>query len=143
MSRWPFYLYCRQQGLWTHRVTGHDPQTDGAFLARYCPERLVTDRYPPTLLLHGNEDTDVPYERSVEMRAALDAAGVEVRLITIAGGGHGFEHWQAAKPEVQSAMDEVGAIPSLPPVALVIGRRQECASSREQRGFFPRASKAK
>ena len=107
MSRWPFYLYCRQQGLWTTLVSGCDPHVDGALLARYCPERQVTGSYPPTLLLHGDEDTDVPYAKSVAMRMALDAAGVENRLITIPGGGHGFESEQEERPDVQAAMGDV------------------------------------
>jgi dipeptidyl aminopeptidase/acylaminoacyl peptidase len=43
------------------------------------------------LLLHGDADTDVPYEQSQLMAHALALAGVEHRLITIAGGPHGFD----------------------------------------------------
>ena len=43
------------------------------------------------LLLHGTADTDVPYAQSTLMDAALKQAGALSRLITIAGGPHGFE----------------------------------------------------
>lgn len=89
-NRAMFYLYCRQQGLWPKEVTGHDPDKDPAALDQYCPVRNVTPDYPPTLLLHGDKDTDVPYELSVMMANELDRAGVEHTLVTVTGGGHGF-----------------------------------------------------
>ena len=46
--------------------------------------------YPPTLLIHGDADTDVPYSQSVQMAEALRRAGVQHELITVPGGGHGL-----------------------------------------------------
>lgn len=86
-----FYLYCRQHGLWPKEVGGHDPALEPGFFSRFCPVRNVDSRYPPTLLLHGNRDTDVPYQQSVMMSAALTAAGTEHELVTIPGGEHGFD----------------------------------------------------
>lgn len=86
------YLYLRQNGLWPLEVGGVDPAADPGFFVPYCPERNVGADYPPTLLLHGTRDTDVPYEQSVAMAAALAAAGVEHELLTILDGGHGFDH---------------------------------------------------
>jgi acetyl esterase/lipase len=85
-----FYLYCRQQGLWTKNVAGIDPQTQDAALTPYCPARNVTRDYPPTLLIHGTGDTDVPFEQSVEMDKELTRAGVEHKLIAIPNAGHGI-----------------------------------------------------
>ena len=68
-----FYLYCRQQGLWTNNVTGFDPATQDAALTPYCPAQNVTKEYPPTLMVHGTDDTDVPYEQSVQMDRELTA----------------------------------------------------------------------
>ncbi len=90
-KRGDFYLYLRQQGLWPLEVSGHDPATEPAFFDLYCPLRNVDRDYPPTLLLHGDRDTDVPYEQSVLMAAALAKAKVEHELVTIAGGPHGFD----------------------------------------------------
>jgi dipeptidyl aminopeptidase/acylaminoacyl peptidase len=52
--------------------------------------RNVTADYPPTLLIHGNKDTDVPYEESTMMAAELKRHGVPYVLKTIENGEHGF-----------------------------------------------------
>ena len=57
-----FYNYCRQNGLWPKEVAALDPDTEPEKLERFCPVRHVTKEYPPTLLLHGDKDTDVPFE---------------------------------------------------------------------------------
>ena len=44
---------------------------------------------PPVLTIHGDADPVVPYQQSVLLHRALDAAGVKNRLLTIAAGGHG------------------------------------------------------
>jgi acetyl esterase/lipase len=85
-----FYLYCRQQGIWPREVAGHDPDTEKTWFESYCPLRNVTRNYPPTLLIHGTNDTDVPYEQSKLMDAKLAEAGVEHQFITAAGAGHGL-----------------------------------------------------
>ena len=84
------YLYCRQNGLWPKVVTGHDPDTEPKAFNQFCPVRNVTKDYPPTLLIHGTKDTDVPYELSVMMDNELTAKGVKHEFITIPNGGHGF-----------------------------------------------------
>jgi acetyl esterase/lipase len=91
-GRGDFYLYCRQHGLWPQEVAGFDPDTQPEAFTPYCPVQNVTPSYPPTLLLHGDQDTDVPYAQSVQMAEALTRAGVPHELITIAGGGHGFDY---------------------------------------------------
>ena len=90
-ERGTFYLYCRQNGLWPLEVTGHDPAKEPRYFDGFCPVRNVTKQYPPTILLHGNADTDVPYRESVDMAAAQKRAGVEHEFITAEGGGHGFD----------------------------------------------------
>ncbi len=67
-----------------------DPRTQDAALTPYCPARNVTKDYPPTILIHGTRDTDVPYEQSVEMDQELTRAGVEHRLILVPNAGHGL-----------------------------------------------------
>ncbi len=90
-ERGRFYLYCRQEGRWPLLVGGRDPAGDEGFFRQYCPVRNVEAEYPPTLMFHGDQDTDVPYEQSVMMAEALAGAGVEYELVTIPGGGHGFD----------------------------------------------------
>ena len=85
-----FYLYCRQNGIWPNEVTGHDPHTEPKWFDAYCPIRNVTPKYPPTYLIHGTDDTDVPYVESKNMAAKLSASGVTHEFITVAGAGHGL-----------------------------------------------------
>lgn len=54
------------------------------------PVKNVTSEYPPTLLIHGTDDTDVPYDQSVMMAEQLEKHGVEFRLITIPDAEHGL-----------------------------------------------------
>jgi len=105
-GRGRFYLYCRQQGLWPQLAGGHDPDREPEAFKQYCPVQHVSAEYPPTLLLHGDRDTDVPYEQSVMMAAALDRSGVEHELITIAGGRHGFDQ-DLDNPFVVAAFEKV------------------------------------
>lgn len=101
-----FYLYCRQHGRWLHEVGGRDPVTDPDFFVPYCPLHHVTPDYPPTLLLHGDADTDVPYTQSVLMADALAQHGVPHELITIVEGEHGFDTNQD-DPQVGAAFARV------------------------------------
>jgi acetyl esterase/lipase len=89
-ARSQFYLYLRQNGLWTKRVTGFDPETDRKKLDPYCPVRNVTNQYPPTFLLHGTDDTDVPYKLSEAMGKELARNKVEFQLVSVKGVGHGL-----------------------------------------------------
>jgi dipeptidyl aminopeptidase/acylaminoacyl peptidase len=42
------------------------------------------------MLLHGTADTDVPYDRSVNMAEALARHGVQHELVTVPGAEHGL-----------------------------------------------------
>ena len=44
---------------------------------------------PPVLLLHGDADTEVPFQQAVAMEAALRAVNVPTKLVRLSGGGHG------------------------------------------------------
>lgn len=90
------YLYCRQNGLWPKVVTGFDPDTEPRAFDPFCPVRNITQDYPPTLLVHGTQDTDVPYHLSVAMDKELTAKGVSHEFISIPDGGHGFGRNDAA-----------------------------------------------
>jgi acetyl esterase/lipase len=85
-----FYQHCRQLGIWPREVSGWDPRAEAEKFYPFMPLRNVTKDYPPTLLIHGTEDTDVPYEQSVLIAAELNKHGVEHELISIAGGEHGL-----------------------------------------------------
>lgn len=101
-KRYAIYMYARQNGVWIEKISN----TDIKDLLSFCPINSVNAEYPPTLLLHGTADEDVPYEQSVSMSEALTKAGVENQLITIPNGKHVFdEDWQSVT--VQKAFDDV------------------------------------
>ena len=85
-----FYQYCRQHGAWPQAVTGWDPRAEAEKFTPYMPVRNVTAEYPPTMLIHGTADTDVPYEQSVMMAEQFEAKGVEHELVTVPGAEHGL-----------------------------------------------------
>jgi acetyl esterase/lipase len=89
-NRGRYYLYLRQNGLWTKEVTGFDPETEKKKLDPYCPVRNVTAEYPPTMLVHGTEDTDVPYVLSAAMAKELTRHRVIHELVTVPGAEHGL-----------------------------------------------------
>jgi acetyl esterase/lipase len=89
-ARGRYYLYLRQNGLWTKEVSGLDPVSDREKLDPYCPVRNVTPQYPPTMLIHGTEDTDVPYELSANMAKEFTRHKVPHELVTVPGAGHGL-----------------------------------------------------
>lgn len=103
-----FYLYCRQNGLWPKEVIG-DKEIEHQSLIKFCPILNVTKEYPPTLLLHGDIDTDVPYSQSVAMAKKLGEFGVEHRLVTISGRGHSFEETGIEDPVVADAFNNIMA----------------------------------
>jgi acetyl esterase/lipase len=90
-DRFRFYLYCRQHGLWPKEVAGYDPDREPEVFDQLCPIRNVSRDYPPTLLLHGDKDTDVPFEQSVLMAKELNRHGVEYKFIAVPNGSHGFD----------------------------------------------------
>jgi len=95
-----FYQFCRQQGLWPKAVSGWDPHTEAAKFAPFMAVKNVSPAYPPTLLIHGDQDTDVPHEQSALMAAEFKKHGVSHQLLTIPGAEHGLA---GADPQIIQA----------------------------------------
>jgi acetyl esterase/lipase len=89
-DRSTFYLYCRQQGLWLQHVTGHTLPGDAAWFGPWCPLGNIDAAFPPTLLVHGQLDTDVPHAESAALAERLAACGVRHRFVSVPDAGHGF-----------------------------------------------------
>ena len=106
-GRFDYYVYARQQGAWPLEVSGHDPQTDAAWFSAYEPVRNVTPAYPPTMLLHGRADRDVPFSAAERMAAALEEQEVAYEFVSRAGWNHVFDQIEADSPDVQAALREV------------------------------------
>jgi acetyl esterase/lipase len=92
-----FYQYVRRTGTWMNALSGIDPKAEPQKLAPFMPTKNVTSQYPPTLLIHGEADTDVPFEQSELMAAEFKRHGVEHRLIAFPGGEHGLPGVERAK----------------------------------------------
>jgi acetyl esterase/lipase len=105
-NRVRFYLYCRQQGLWPKEVAGRDPSTDDQWFSSFCPVRNLTRQYPPTMLVHGTADTDVPYEQSKLMADRFASVGVQHQLVTVPKGAHGISN---ITPEEQDRIYQAAA----------------------------------
>lgn len=105
-KRFSYYTYTRQQGNWVHEVTGLDPTEHRSVLGENNPIEHVTAQFPPTLFLHGDQDTDVPYEQSVMMCKKLEEQGVYARLLKIDGADHAFDQ-NAQDPVVKRAVQQV------------------------------------
>jgi len=108
-DRWSLYLFTRQQGSWLREISGHDPAGADAWFAPFCPLRHVTGQYPPTLLLHGDQDTDVPFSQSTLMDQALARHRVPHELLRMSGYGHAFDRWGQGRedPKIEQAFDRV------------------------------------
>jgi acetyl esterase/lipase len=106
-GRFDYYVYARQHGIWPQEVSGHDPETEAAWFSAYEPVRNVTPVYPPTMLLHGRADTDVPFSAAERMAAALQEQGVAYEFVSQAGWNHVFDQIEADSPDVQAALRQV------------------------------------
>ena len=91
-NRGRFYLYTRQRGPVAGRSrrarSGQGTETLRSDCVRFGTSRKD---YPPTLLLHGDNDTDVPFEQSTLMAKELARQGVQHEFIAMPGRGHGFD----------------------------------------------------
>jgi len=106
-SRGEFYLYCRQNGLWPLEVSGHDPQKEPTWFKPYEPIQNISGRYPPTILLHGETDTDVPFRQSAMMSVELEKQGIPYELVSDPAWGHGFDGRNRDDTSVKEAFEKI------------------------------------
>ncbi len=67
---------------------GDQPNAD-EIAKRVSPINYITLDLPPSITIHGDKDALVPYEQSVRLHKALDAAKVSNQLVTVPGANHG------------------------------------------------------
>ena len=70
-----------------------DPERDRDELIAVSPARQASRVNIPILLIHGSEDSIVPFEQSETMRDALQEAGKQVELIRLEDEGHAWSNW--------------------------------------------------
>jgi acetyl esterase/lipase len=91
-----FYNFCRQTGQWPMAVSGWDPHREAEKFFPFMPVKNVTAQFPPTVLIHGSADTDVPVGQSRMMAREFEQKGVPFQYHEIANGEHGLG---GGKPE--------------------------------------------
>lgn len=85
-----FYNYCRQTGTWPKAVSTWDPHREPEKFFPFMPVKHVRADHPPTVLIHGTADTDVPFEQSQMMAREFQKHGVPFQFHEIANGEHGL-----------------------------------------------------
>lgn len=110
-ARNKLYLYYRQRGLLPEALVGADPSVSPEAFEPWRIDRRADEGFPPTMLVHGDADTDVPHAQSLAMAARLAGAGAICRLATIPGAPHAFdvEDGWAERPEVREAIEGLAA----------------------------------
>jgi dipeptidyl aminopeptidase/acylaminoacyl peptidase len=100
-------------------MVGYSEDREGQFGKRYWlrymgPKEGLDEISPakhadrsniPVLLIHGKDDTVVPFEQSLIMQGALQAAGRHVELVTLASEDHWLSRGATRLQMLQSAMD--------------------------------------
>ncbi|HRE07140.1 MAG TPA: prolyl oligopeptidase family serine peptidase, partial [Opitutaceae bacterium] len=80
-------------------------RTEAERYTPYLPVKQVTAAHPPTFLLHGRNDSDVPFSQPEAMAAEFARHGVKHRLVGIEGAEHG---WRGVPPETVAARQREG-----------------------------------
>jgi acetyl esterase/lipase len=65
---------------------------------QWSTDRCVTERTPPTFLVHAGDDQGVPVENSLLFYKALVAKGIPAELHLYEVGGHGFGMFRGERP---------------------------------------------
>lgn len=100
-----FYQQTRLTATWPQEVSGFDPKTDPEKFYPYMAVKNVSKDYPPTLMIHGTADTDVPFEQSQMMASQFREHGVPFELIRVENGEHGLQG--AEKKDIGTAYQQV------------------------------------
>jgi len=76
---------------------------------RLFPQFGVTEHWPPTFIVHGSEDKQVPLFESKHIMERLESVGVERELVVMEGQGHSFDYAPDAEREFGGLFDRVTA----------------------------------
>jgi len=71
------------------RLLGALPEENEALARLASPVFHVDAGDPPLLLLHGDQDAQMPVNQSLELQGAYESARLDVKLIVVHGVGHG------------------------------------------------------
>jgi len=83
----PYGLGVREPAL--KRLLGAMPNEDEALARLASPVFQIDAHDPPLLLLHGDQDPQMPINQSHELEGAYARAGLDAKLIVVHGAAHG------------------------------------------------------
>jgi acetyl esterase/lipase len=83
----PFGLGVREPAL--TRLLGSLPKDNEAIARKASPVFHVDARDPPLLLLHGDQDPQMPINQSHELEGAYEQQGLKAGFIVVHGAAHG------------------------------------------------------
>jgi acetyl esterase/lipase len=87
----PFGLGIRKPALKT--LLGALPEEDDAIARRASPIFRVDASDPPLLLLHGDQDPQMPINQSHELQGQYERTGLKAELIVVHGAAHGGDEF--------------------------------------------------
>ena len=83
----PFGLNMRRPAL--ERLLGALPDQVPELAALASPVSHVDAQDPPLMLLHGDQDPQMPINQAHELRGAYEKLGLDVTFVVVHGAGHG------------------------------------------------------
>ncbi len=75
---------------------------DADALAAVSPSKIAARAGAPILLIHGRDDTVVPFSHAIRMQDALKAAGKPVELVEL----NGEDHWLSRSPSRKATLSK-------------------------------------
>lgn len=107
-GRVQYFFYLKKNGNYPQAIFEHDPVKERAWYSKYEPIQNISSEYPPTILLHGEKDTDIPHTQPILMTDSLKYHGVSYELVINPNWGHAFDWNRGMKdPEVKEAYNKV------------------------------------
>jgi acetyl esterase/lipase len=91
----PFGLNIREPSVKT--LLGAAPADNEAVAKLASPVFQLDAKDPPLLLLHGDQDPQMPINQSLELLGAYEAQGLEVKFVPVHGAVHGGDQFYDAK----------------------------------------------
>jgi len=98
----PFGLNMRRPAL--ERLLGALPDQTPELAALASPVTHVDSQDPPLMLLHGDQDPQMPINQSHELQAAYEKLGLDVTFRVVHGAAHGGDMFYSP-PYVKPVMD--------------------------------------